>query len=123
MLPKNLKIGYRPRVEHVLRKGRRLSGKFWQWRFLPSTRQQSHFAVVVSGKISKKAVERNAVRRRVYEAIRKNCVIRQTQDDMKKTPAQKTCYDIVVLCSASALKATYQQIEHELLFTSHQLGL
>lgn len=117
MLPKNLKIGYRPRVEHILKKGRRLPGKFWQWRFLPSTRQQSHFAVVVSGKISKKAVERNAVRRRVYEAIRKNV------DFSKKTLAQKTCYDIVVLCSASILKASYQQIEHELLFTSHQLGI
>ena len=40
--------------------------------FVPNTRGFTRVAVVVSKKVEKTAVRRNRIRRRVYEAIRKN---------------------------------------------------
>jgi len=40
--------------------------------FVPNTRGFTRVAVVVSKKVEKTAVKRNRIRRRVYEALRKN---------------------------------------------------
>jgi ribonuclease P protein component len=55
----------------VYRNGKTARGKYVTLRYCKNTRRvHTRFSVVVSKKISKRAVIRNAIRRRVYEVIR-----------------------------------------------------
>lgn len=99
MLPRRLKIGDRARIEYVLKRGQRVSDKYFQLRFLPTKSAVCRFALVVSKKVSKSAVERNKVRRRIYSAIGKNL-----------QHLGKTCYDVVALISPAARSAEYKDI-------------
>ena len=99
MLPRRFKIGDRHRIEYAIKKGRRISGGVFQFRYLLNKLGCSRFAVVVSKKISKKAVERNVIRRRVYEALSQNL-----------HHLSKTCYDVVVLISPTIIKVEFSEI-------------
>lgn len=100
MLPRKFKIGNKARIEYIIKKGRRINGKFFQLRSLPSRMPHLRFSVIVSGKISKKAVERNFIRRRIYEAIHAGVL-------------SPKCYDIVVLVSRKIIDADWNEIKAE----------
>lgn len=115
MLPKHLKIGDRLRVEYVLKKGHRLSGRSFQFRFLPkelSNFQFHSFAVIASKKICPTAVSRNRVRRRIFAAIRKA---------LNSASSAKPWYDIVVLANQRAVKAPYKELELDAAYLMHKL--
>lgn len=58
-------------VRPALKYGRRVRGRGIRAAYLPNKRrQQPRFAVLVSKKVSKQAVVRNRIRRRIFEAIR-----------------------------------------------------
>jgi len=81
-----------------------------QFHYLTAPAASSHFSVIVSKKISKKAVTRNTIRRRVYGAL-------QEQWHM----IGKTCYDVVVLVSPRIVTAPYQTIEKDIQFALKKL--
>lgn len=108
MLPKKFKIGNKARIEYIIKKGRRINGRFFQLRGLPSRMPHLRFSVIVSGKISKKAVERNFIRRRIYEAIHTGIL-------------PPKCYDIVVLVSRKIIDADWSEIKSETARTIQQL--
>jgi ribonuclease P protein component len=61
----------RSSLRFVFQRGQVVRGAFLSLRFVRNTRQQSYrVAVVVSRKVSKSAVVRNRIRRRLYEVIR-----------------------------------------------------
>lgn len=105
MLAKKFRIGNRNRIEQILKKGRIFRQRLLSLRYLLSGKANSRFSVIVSKKLSRKAVERNRVKRRVYEAIHRNF-----------PASDKKCYDIVVLVSPGALKTPYETLEKEILF-------
>lgn len=104
MIAQQYKIHSKPRVLHILKKGRMFKWGVFYFRRLPNRAGRARFALILSKKIGRKAVERNKIRRRIYEAIRKNFSI-----------VSKTCYDIVVLCSARIAKMDYAQIEKDMI--------
>lgn len=108
MLPKKFKIGDKARIEYIIKKGRRINGKFFQLRGLPSRMPHLRFSIIVSGKISKKAVERNFIRRRIYSAIPTSVL-----------PTK--CYDIVVLVSRKIIGAQWSEIKLETARAIRQL--
>lgn len=110
MLAKKFRIGNRERIEQILKKGRRFRSPYFSLHYLPSRSPASRLAVVVSKKLSLKAVERNKIKRRLYEAIRRSW-------DLES----KTCYDIVVLVSPRALKTPYETLEKEIIFCAQHL--
>lgn len=60
-------------LRFVLQRGRMVRGQLIALRYVRNNRQESYrAAVVVSRKVSKSAVVRNRIRRRVYEIVRKN---------------------------------------------------
>lgn len=101
MLKKKLKIDNKERVTYILKKGLKINWKFGQIRYLKNRHNFPRFCAIVSGKISKKAVERNFIRRRVYEAIRTGFL-------------PKACYDIVVLVSRKIIGAAWSDIKKEI---------
>lgn len=63
----------------------------------------SRFGIIVSNKISKKAVTRNKIRRQIREIIRLNL------ENIKKG------MDIAIICNQGIEKKTYKEIEREIL--------
>ncbi len=63
----------RSSLRFVYQRGQVVRGTLVSLRFVRNDRQQSYrVAVVVSRKVSKSAVVRNRIRRRIYEIVRKN---------------------------------------------------
>lgn len=105
MIAQKYKIRSKPRVLHILKKGSTSKWGVFYFRRLPNRTGHPRFTLILSKKIGRKAVERNVVRRRIYEAIRKNFNL-----------CEKTCYDIVVLCSARIAQMNFAQIERDMIF-------
>lgn len=72
MLNKSRRIRLTRDFERVFSKGRSFSGGLFKLRVLKNSFNFSRFAVVVSSKVSKKAVIRNRIRRRAWSVIAKN---------------------------------------------------
>ena len=77
-------------VEAALRKGKRVQGKFLFVKVLKNGTPRARFAVVVSKKVSGKAVVRNRLRRVIREEIR--CVV----------PDLSSGFDAVIVALPSA---------------------
>lgn len=105
MLQKKLKIGNRGRTEQIFEKGRRINGRFFQLRFLLNKTPFCRFALILRKGTVKTAVLRNQLRRRVYEAVRRNL-----------EHAPRLCYDVVVLISTKTAKASYADIEKDIVY-------
>jgi len=87
----------RPEIEFLLRKGKELATDLFIVRFATSTEQIARFTVIASSRLSKKAVDRNRIKRQIYEAIRINMVDSAT--------------NTVIIPKKRALKSTYKEIE------------
>ncbi|MBQ9019768.1 ribonuclease P protein component [Candidatus Saccharibacteria bacterium] len=70
MLSKKYRFHSRGGVRYTYKDGKTLRTKNLSLVFAPNTRHHQRFAVVVSKKVTKSAVARNRIRRRIYEAIR-----------------------------------------------------
>ena len=72
MLNKKYRFHSRGGVRYVYQKGKTVRSPKMSLVFMDNSRGFTRVAVVVSKKVEKSAVERNKIRRRVYEAIRVN---------------------------------------------------
>lgn len=71
----------------------------------------SRFGFVVSAKVSKKAVERNKIKRQLRDVVRKN------KDNIKKG------FDVVVISSPALKGMKYQEIKEDLIGLFQKLKL
>lgn len=112
VLARRARIGSRDRISHIFKKGRCLRGAFFQIRFLPNAVKRMRFSLLLPSKIAATAVERNRLRRRVYEAIR-----------LTLPTGHKACYDVAVLVSPKAMKGNFRALQADLrrLYTSLSL--
>lgn len=85
--------------DRVFKKGRKVFHPLLGLRFFKNTLPTSRVVVVVGGKVSKSAVKRNRVRRRLRELIR----VRLTQ---LAEPS-----DLIFIAKPEALKATFTELE------------
>ncbi len=69
-LPKINRLKAKKDINLVLTKGKTQKGKFLIFKFLETNFNQSRFAFIISKKISKKAVVRNKIKRRISEIVR-----------------------------------------------------
>lgn len=70
MLNKKNRITSRALIAKLFQKGKTFKGKHLIFKFLPGKDPETRFAIVISKKISKKAVERNRFKRQISEALR-----------------------------------------------------
>lgn len=101
-----LKPAYRLAKEQdfklLARKGRPASLDLFSAKVLPNNLAHSRFGIVISAKVSKKAVVRNLIKRRLAEVIRLN--LNQI----------KPGYDVMILVKAVAVGKDYPQLEQAL---------
>lgn len=86
MIPKLNRFHGHNALNTVYRQGKAVRSDYISLRYAPSRRGDYRLAVVVSKKVSKSAVVRNRIRRRVYEIIRL----------YRKTLEEPLGYDLVI---------------------------
>lgn len=69
MLPSKFRLSVEDDIEGLLRKGRRLQTPFFVIRYRSTNLEKPRCAILASGKIAPKAVERNRIRRLLYNGI------------------------------------------------------
>ena len=102
--------------KRLARLGRPFFGTSLTFRIAPQGEDRSRpsrFAFVVSAKVSKKAVERNLLRRRIREIVR------------KALPSIKSGLDVLVITKPNARTLSFQELEQEvhMLLTKSRLWL
>lgn len=95
----------------VHRHGRFFKQQFIAIKSLKNDRSQSRFGFLVGIKISKKAVVRNKVKRRLREVIR------------LEMPHIKPGFDVVIMVRPEIVDKTYQEIQIALQDVLRQAGL
>jgi len=111
MLPRVLRVRARREYDAVFKRGRSLSGGALLLRWIPNNLTHSRVGIVVSNKISKRAVVRNLIRRRTREAVR------------TLMPTLAVNADIVLVARPSAVTATYAEILHEVSVLFGKVGM
>lgn len=109
MLPKEYRLRKDKDFQSVYWKGKVFQNNFFIVRILKNNQQVSRFGFVVSAKVSKKATERNRLKRRLRELIRLN---------LNKF---ETGFDVVIIAKKSAL-ANKTDILKENLFSIFKIS-
>lgn len=99
--------------EEIRKKGKNISSPLFNLKFLPNDLKLVRFAIVISKKISKKAVDRNNLRRKVRPQLQ----------ELIKTQAIATGYDLVFYAKIPALKALKESREKTIRYLLHQAKL
>lgn len=101
MLPKENRLKREKDFERVFKKGKRFKGRFLFLRVLKSDLSESRFGFIVSKKISKKAVVRNKIKRRLREIIR------------SKLLDVKGGFDILIISLSGIENKEFKEVEEE----------
>lgn len=113
MLPRKYRLTKEKDFKKINSSGRSFFSTLFRLRYLANNLGISRFAVVVSTKVSKKATQRNRLKRQVREIIRLN-----------RTKI-KSGYDVAISVSNKALGKSYQDLEKDIasLFSKAKLRL
>ncbi len=111
MLSRKSRLTKKDKPESILKNGEKAMGKFMVLRFIKNQHDHHRFSVIISTKISNKAVTRNRFRRQIQEIIRLN---------LGAFP-QKDYFDILILPKKAIIEATYSDLESDLLSLIPQL--
>jgi ribonuclease P protein component len=111
MLKRNQRISKKNDFRDIFKFGKNFSNNQLILKVLPNGLEFCRFAVVISLKISKKAVERNRMRRRIMEIIRAN------EGNIKKG------FDLVFVGKPELKKSDFKQMERGLADLIKKSGL
>lgn len=103
MIAKKYRIE-REKISYILKKGKSYKSSLFIVRFKKNNKENPRFAVIISKKISAKAVIRNKLKRQIYEAIRNKL----------KTTEIKENLDIILIPKKTTKNYEYQEIEKDM---------
>ena len=103
MLPQDSRLQNEKDIERVYKKGKSFKEDFLVLKVVKNSLAKSRFAFIVSQKVSKKAVARNKVKRRLRETIKKQTKI--------ITPG----FDNLVIARSEAVERNFPEIEKVLI--------
>lgn len=102
MLPFSYCLKKNQEINIVSRHGKNITGGFIFLKFLNNHHTLNRFAFVVSLKISKKAVERNKIKRRMREII---------QEEISQI---KPGFDFLIIAKPGIINKNYKEIQDEI---------
>ncbi|HRY52230.1 MAG TPA: ribonuclease P protein component [Candidatus Portnoybacteria bacterium] len=111
MLSKDNRLNKQKDFDGIFKQGQAKQDDFLVVKAKPNQQNISRFGLIVSSRVSKKAVVRNLIRRRLSEIIRLNL-------DKIKTGA-----DIVLVAKPGSSKAEYKDLEKRILNLLKKLNL
>lgn len=113
MLPRKFRLHRREEIIPVLRQGRPFPSSLIMVRIRPNRIGNPRAAVIVANAVSKKAVVRNRIRRRIQEVIRK--------EFLSSLPN----IDVIISAKSPAVNASsheFQQVLEEIFVAYRRLG-
>jgi len=105
MFPSKYRLSKKTDFDRVFKAGRRGFDRYFSLRYLPNNLDHSRITVVVANKVSKKAVERNRLKRQV------RAMIEERLDQFKLS------YDLIVNVMSHALNQEYANLDSALEVT------
>ncbi|MFA5048048.1 MAG: ribonuclease P protein component [Patescibacteria group bacterium] len=111
MLAKTYRLAKRSDFDHLFKCGKKINSSIFIARYVENGLGKSRFTAVVSNKISKKATERNKLKRRFREVIKSN-LSNFSQD-----------YDLLISVLPAVAKLNYQELKERTIETlkKHQI--
>lgn len=103
MLPQDSRLQNEKEIERVYKKGKSFKEDFLVLKVVKNSLAKSRFAFIVSQKVSKKAVARNKVKRRLRETIK------------KQTKIISSGFDNLVIARSEAVERNFPEIEKVLI--------
>lgn len=91
----------REKISYILSKGASFTSKCFIIRYAKNDVNFSRYRTIVSKKIDSKAVNRNKLRRQIYEA---------TREKIKKENKKTTNYDIILIPKKSIKETRFEEI-------------
>jgi ribonuclease P protein component len=111
MLKRIYRVTKEKEFQAVYRRGKFKSTALFSVHFLPNRYDFSRIGIVVSKKISKKATDRNLIKRRVREVMK----------DLQ--PTTLSHYDIVIAVKKPALEKSFEEVKNELTILLTKAGI
>jgi len=111
MLPKQNRLKKKKDCDSVIKQGRHNADRFLVLKIQRNSLEQSRIGFVVSKKISKKAVERNRIKRRLREIVK------------KEISELKNGIDLVFLVKKNIITAEFSEIEYSVKSLLKKSGL
>ena len=109
MLPRTHKLTLRRDIEKLAKTGRSLRSVFFILKIIPNNLSKTRWVIIVSTKVSKKAVVRNRLRRQVREIIRLNFL------------KDNAGVDCMLVVKDSAVGISYAKLEKDLLYLYNKI--
>jgi len=107
MIPQELRVP-KKLIPLILKKGNSVNSRLFIVRFWSNNEQTYRFRTIVSTKLEKKAVDRNKIRRRIYEAVNTN--LKAISINGIKNPQ-----DLILIPKKKIKYAKYKDIEDDIL--------
>ena len=101
-MPKANRLTKESDFKLLAKKGKPFYSPQITFKLLKNNQQESRFGIVISAKVSKKAVVRNQLKRRISEILRLSLA--------KIKPG----FDVMILINKALIEKNYQEIEKEL---------
>ena len=111
MLKKQQRISLKKDFDAVFKKGRSRYGRLMGIRVKSASGESNRYGIIVSAKVSKKAVKRNRIKRQLKNVCRLN--------DHALAPS----HDLVIVALPAIIHSSYRQIQQEYLYLLKQLRL
>lgn len=111
MLKKLHRLKKKKDFDIVFKNGKSKFSKILGIKIFSNNLDESRFGIIVSKKVSKKAVERNKIKRQIRE------ILRLSLSEIKPG------YDIIVIVSPNIMGSTYDKIKDSLFFCLKKISL
>ncbi|MBN2086725.1 ribonuclease P protein component [Candidatus Peregrinibacteria bacterium] len=99
MLSKKNRISNRQLLKKLFGKGKQYKNNNFIFKFLPSIEPISKFSVVVSKKVAPNAVDRNKLRRQIYDCIRNNLEL------------LKSDIVVIIIVKSNSIESEYEDLD------------
>lgn len=109
MLPKQHRLKSNKEISLIIKQGKTVGGKYIVIKFLPKQNDINKFAFIVSNKISKVAVIRNKIKRRLREIIRTHLILTNSK------------YDFIIFAKKDVIFIDFNTLKQDLLFTLQKI--
>lgn len=102
MLPRKYRLTKKKDFQAIFEKGKFINNKFLYFKIIKNNEKNSRFGILVSKKVAKKAVDRNKIKRRIREIIKKNI------------PFIRKEIDLIVIAKKEINRKKFIQIEEDI---------
>ena len=111
MFKKQFRLTRDKEFEKVFKKGKTSYNQFLGIKTIANNLDNNRFGIIVSTKVSKKAVERNKIKRRLREILKKY------QENLNFG------YDVVLITLPRSKEASFQELNEAVFFSLNKLKL